>query len=100
MSNVGEKPEAYTGYLTKKGKLLKTWKKRFFVLDGNGTMLYFKDRESYDKLKTSTKDLRTLALGWFDVRNRKCGPCASASAKYQYTFEVLKKKFKLKVENS
>lgn len=64
-------------------------------------MYYYKDKDvnkndknnipnfkAYDKVKSSGKDPKTNSLGSFEVTNRPCGPAASESSKFAFTFQV------------
>lgn len=35
----------YAGFMTKEGSFFRSWRKRFFILNANGDLYYFKKRE-------------------------------------------------------
>jgi len=46
----------HEGYLTKKGQML--WKRRFFVLFGDGTLRYWDDKDSYQRGRPERNTLK------------------------------------------
>merc|ERR1712048_1387734 len=61
-----------TGYMQKEGKMIKSWKKRYFTLDANGVLKYYQDKSETTPIsQVNVKSLTKLMNKSWSKTNKK-----------------------------